>query len=354
MGRHHPDPPAQGLGLGARREQAVRSTVQHLAGEVAARLGGIRPPEVRRDVTARSEEVAALPEVVGNKVLQLIGKRLELGIEHITSHRCGPLLAEDQVHGPVARQVFVAAQHGLQRGRVERVAGRRNRAYVQGSVIERIPADHIGFVVAAARAEGQRIDRAARLRQVEDPLRPDVGDVDPVGHAVVLPGQEPGQRVAPHASRGAHPVEPINDKHRAAALRNPAGGHRLAREALAAGIDGRHPIAVDAPRLLLGHQVGALRVSSVVEAAVIHARIDDITVGHGRRLERIDRRDPRDADPPVIDEIGRKGLDGQRLHDIGHVVLRADVAQNPLVDRTADEELEARVAAISHVGEILV
>lgn len=127
---------------------------------------------------------------------------------------------------------------------------------MQGRIVERIAADHVGLPVACAGPEGDAVDVAAGLREVEDALRSDKGDVLPVRNAPVEVHAESGQRIAPFALRGAHTVEPVDDQHAALFVGHAAGRKRLARKALAALVDGRDPVGVHASRLLPDGQAG--------------------------------------------------------------------------------------------------
>ena len=56
---------------------------------------------------------------------------------------------------------------------------------------------------------------------------------------------------------------------------------------------------------------------------------------------------------PVAQPHGER-RDGERLHDVRPSVLRRNVLEDTLIDGPAHEELEARVVAVAHVGEVLV
>ena len=206
------------------------------------------------------------------------------------------------------------ALHGAQRRRREGVSRRGDRASVEVRVVEGVAADDVRGEIPVAGPEGQAVDIAPQLRGVIDPLRPDEGDVDPVGNAPVARSEESHERIRALAHRGANALESVDDQHLAPRLRGRIHGEGLAREALAPGIHGRHAVAVDVSRTLVDLQLRAVDITTLVEASVVDTRVDHVSARCGGGFERVGHGAPRQGDTAFGGETRGKGLHGKRLN----------------------------------------
>ena len=187
---------------------------------------------------------------------------------------------------------------------------------MQGRIVERVAADHVGLEIASAGPESDAVHIAAGLRQIENMLGPDERDVLTVGNPAVDLHAEARERIVTLAQRGTHTVESVDDQHTALFVRHAACRERFAREALTALVHSRHPVTVNMARLLLDDQIGFVDRTAVVEPSVVHTRIDHITRRRSALFQRVHHRTPRQCDVVGLRKFCGERLDGQRLHYI--------------------------------------
>ena len=313
------------------------------------RVGALR---VGGDVGAADEQVGAGFRLAAQGVLQRGGEDREAFGHGAAPAGRAALLAADQVDD-VGRDGIGderVARHG-----VEGVAEAHQGLSVAVGIIEGVAGDNLAGVVVAGGAEARVLVVHIERGAAEFVVLADVADFADVGYARVQTALEAGEAGALHPGGGGDAVEVVDDQH--GGVLGPvrdAHGKDLGREALAAGVEGFHLVAVDVARLDVERDGGLLSLHAGVEGAVIDARVDDVAVGRGRGLLGIGGGLPFQPRVAAVLEPDGEGLRRQRLHDVGGVVELAERLEDAFVDGPAYRETEGRVEAVFHVGEVLV
>ena len=154
---------------------------------------------------------------------------------------------------------------------------------------------------------------------------------------------------------GAHAGEAVDHEHIAHAACHLAQAQRLARETAAAVVHGDNTVGmyliiVDAHAVLRTTGGGDLLEGAVQSHTLTH----DEGRGIGIVAQLVVGRIPREQVMAFVGLGDGKGVDGQRLHDIGAVVALGDELQHTFINGAAHVEAEHRVEAVLHVGKVLV